>query len=228
MLDPSHAMKLVRNIFSNNEILYDAAGSPIKWNYIKNLLKFKEQHNFDMIHKITYEHINWKNKCMRVSLAVQTLSASTANAIEFLMNQGYAQFKDAGPTIKFIRTFNRLFDIFNTTINSKDSSENIFKRRISVENAAGIFSFFDEAIACIKGLQIRAKSGARLTPLCSSSSKTGFQGWIVNMQTLKAIYDKLIVRDELITHIPTHTLSQDHLEQFFGAVRSLLGNFFKI
>lgn len=50
------------------------------------------------------------------------------------------------------------------------------------------------------------------------------------MQSLKAIYENLrdglmVVRDGLITHIPTHTLSQDHLEQFFGAVRSLLGNF---
>lgn len=97
---------------------------------------------------------------MRVRLVVQTFSASTANAIEFLMNQGYPQFKDAGPTIKFIRTFNRLFDIFNTTINSKDSSENLFKRRLSAENAADIFSFFDEAIAYIKGLKIRAKTGA--------------------------------------------------------------------
>lgn len=225
LLDPSHAIKLIRNNLSNKGIFYDAENNPIKWSYIENLFKFKQAGNFDLMHKITQEHINWKNKCMRVKIAVETISTSTADALEFLMKQGHSEFKGAGPTIKFIRQFDRLFDIFNTTIHSKDSSENPFKRRLSAENAADIFSFIDEAIDYIKSLQIRANVGARLTPLCSSLNKTGFQGWIINMQSLKALYEKLVVQDALITHIPTHTMSQDHLEQFFGAIRSLLGNF---
>lgn len=228
ILDPSHAIKLVRNNLSNKGILYDAENKPIKWIYIEYLLKFKQKGIFDTIHKITQEHINWKNKPMCVRLTVETFSASTANAIEYFMKQGYPEFKGAGPTIKFIRMFDCLFDIINTTIDSKDSSENPFKQRLSTDNAADIFSLFDEAIAYIKELQIRASVGARLTPLCSSLCKTGFQGWIINMHTLRALYDKLIVQDAFISHIPTHTMSQDHLEQFFGAIRSLLGIFFKL
>ena len=51
---------------------------------------------------------------MNVRIAAQTLSSSVADALEYLMNTGDVFFKDAGPTIKFIRVVDRLFDQLNS------------------------------------------------------------------------------------------------------------------
>ena len=49
---------------------------------------------------------------MTVNLAVQTLSSSVANALEFLKDDlKLPEFKGCGPTIQFIRKIDRVFDI---------------------------------------------------------------------------------------------------------------------
>jgi len=49
---------------------------------------------------------------MSVSLAVQVLSSSIADALQFLQSYNN-DFKNATATIEFIRIFDRLFDIMN-------------------------------------------------------------------------------------------------------------------
>lgn len=56
---------------------------------------------------------------MKVILAIQTLSHSTASAMEFLMEKGYKAFEGAKPTIEYIRMCADIFDVFN----SKKSSQ---------------------------------------------------------------------------------------------------------
>ena len=52
---------------------------------------------------------------MNVQLAAQTLSSSVADAIEFLdVSVKLPEFKGSQPTITFIRTIDRLFDILNS------------------------------------------------------------------------------------------------------------------
>ena len=51
---------------------------------------------------------------MNVRLAAQTLSSSVADAIEFMHNSGHPFFKDALPTVDFIRKIDRLFDLLNS------------------------------------------------------------------------------------------------------------------
>lgn len=220
IFDPSHMQKLVRNTLGSKEILYDAQKRPIKWIYLKRLVKFKNQHNFNSMHKLTQAHIDYQSKPMKVILAVQTLSASTANAIEFLMQQGYPEFKGAEETIEFIRVFDKLFDVFNSTSNS---SENPFKKKMSDENASRIFEMFDSATNYIKNLFIRNDSG-KLVPICNSMNKTGFQGYVINIQSLSSIYKEMLEEKNYIDSIATHKLSQDHLEVFFGKIRSLTGS----
>jgi hypothetical protein len=50
---------------------------------------------------------------MKVKTAAQTFSSSVADALQYLMNAKHPKFLDAQPTIKFIRNFNRMFDILN-------------------------------------------------------------------------------------------------------------------
>ena len=51
---------------------------------------------------------------MSVKLAAQTLSVSVADAIQFLSESKVDGFEGSEATVIFIRTINRLFEIFNT------------------------------------------------------------------------------------------------------------------
>lgn len=120
LLDPSHMMKMFRGAIGNKKIIYDAENKPIKWIYFERLVNFKERRNFHSMHKMTQAHIDFHKNAMKVILAIQTLSHRTADAIEYLMKQGYAQFKGAEPTITFIRMCANIFYVLNSTRKSQE------------------------------------------------------------------------------------------------------------
>lgn len=72
-------------------------------------------------------------------------------------------------------------------------------------------------------MQIKTEAG-RIVPVCTSLNKTGFQGSIVCMRSIINIYNEFVINKSLISHITTHALSQDHLEQVFGTIRSFNGS----
>lgn len=90
---------------------------------------------------------------MKVKLACETLSASTAASMEFLMDQGHAEFSGAAGTIQFIRKINDLFDVFNSTKNDV-GKDNPLKNQMSLRNAQTIFQLFIEGSEYLKGLEI--------------------------------------------------------------------------
>lgn len=101
IFDPSHDIKCVRGCLALKGVLYDSDGQPIKWNFFERLVRYKKQRNFgESIHKMTQAHIQWQSDPMKVKLAVETYSASTANAMEYLMNQGFSPFQGAAATIR--------------------------------------------------------------------------------------------------------------------------------
>lgn len=119
ILDPSHMIKMARGAIGNKKILYDAEKKPIKWVYFERLVNFKDRRNFQAMHKLTQAHIDFHTSPMKVILAIQTLSHRTADAMEFLLQQGYTQFKGAEPTIKYIRMWADIFSVFNSTKSSQ-------------------------------------------------------------------------------------------------------------
>lgn len=222
IFDPSHVIKLIRGILAKLKVLYDSQGNKIKWEYFVHLVRFKDKRNLGSVHKMNAAHIGWSSNPMKVRLAVETLSASTANAMEFLMNQNYPEFVGAEHTIRFTKIINNVFDVSNSTVSS-ESKENMLKRPMSANNLRIIINLFDEAIPYIRGLQYRSEKSRKLLPLCTSSDKTGFQGCIVNMSSFMDIYNSLSEQN-YITRLTTHSLSQDHLENFFGKMRLLNGS----
>lgn len=223
IFDPSHCIKLVRGSLSNKGVLYNSENKPIKWEYFKQLMKFNTNRNFaGPIHKLTKSHIDWHSNEMNVRLAVETLSGTTANAFEFLMNEGHSQFIGAEYTIQFTRIMNDAFDISNSTHKSL-AKANVLKRPWNVENIGQIHEMRVKIIQYLKGLQFRNDKG-KLMPLCTSMVKTGFQGFVINMNSFSKIYSDLVETKKLLHYLTIHTLSQDHLEQFFGDMRSLNGS----
>lgn len=217
--DNCHMLKLIRNTLGRKKILFDATGAAIKWEFFEKLVEFKKTHGFQMTHKLNQTHLNWKKQPMKVDLAVQTLSASTANSMEYLMKADFDEFSEAEPTIKFITIFNNMFDIFNT---KSKRSPNEFKNAVSADNKEAIFKYLEYANKYIRGLMIEKDKGGQIN-IVNSKNRTGFVGFIVNSESLKNIYSRFVEKDKIMTDIETFRLSQDPLELFFGKVRSLNG-----
>lgn len=102
MYDASHMLKLIRNTLGSVGTLF-VDGEKIEWKYFVDLVNISKQQDFGLTHKMNKRHIDWINRMMHVRTAVETLSASTANSMEFLMKNGVSEFKDAAATIKFVR-----------------------------------------------------------------------------------------------------------------------------
>lgn len=240
ILDPCHMEKLVRNRWDACQVFFDRDGRRIEWKFIVELFKFSNENDF-RTHKLTRKHIEWKRIAMNVRLAAETFSESVASSIEFLMNQGVPEFQGADATVSFIRRMNTLFDIFNSRYSH---DKNIFKRRLSAENKRVIFDFFEETTNFFKALKVeqvfykkvksnessqrigtkqKVVSKVEMLPILHTRHKTGFRGFIIDMASLKAMFQKYIEEEHSIESIPTYNLLQDVLEMMFGRIRACGG-----
>lgn len=218
ILDPSHMIKLARNLIGNKKVLIDEADLKIEWTFFESLEKMRAEKEFTHMHKLTKRHIDFKNVKMNVRIASQTLSDSVANSMECLMNQGYTDFSGSSPTIKYIRHINKCFDIMNST---GTENENMFKNSISPENKTEIFSFFREISEYLK--RIKLSDGKTVV---YSPNRAAFRGFIINAMNFKLIYEECVdtVYTSSLDCLKTYKFSQDHLESFFGRIRAVCGS----
>ena len=116
---------------------------------------------------------------MNVKLAAQMLSNFIATALEFCEENNIPAFEHSAPTIKFIRIINRVFDV----LNSRSLISYSFKKPLCQENAKSVYAQLDADFEYIKTLQC-PKSSKLLT---ETSRKTGFQGFLINIISVKKI-----------------------------------------
>lgn len=217
--DICHNEKLIRGQLDKKKILIDQNGDEVKWSYIQNLVRYTKEMEFIGTHKLKQAHLDWRRRPMNVRIAIETLSKSTANSIEFLRLKNYPEFIDAEPTENFIRLFDTLFDIYNTKIHH--SNENLFKNALDVKNKDAIYALFSKATDYIKELKLNRNE--RIKKICETNAKTGFVGFVINMYSLKLIYTEFVENLKLLEFIPTYYLNQDAVEMFFGKIRALGG-----
>lgn len=173
--DAPHMLKLVRNTIGSKKHLMDGAGNDIKWSTWEKLVEFGKSNNFGLTHKLNRTHIQWGRNIMNVALAVQTLSASFARSIEILMNAKIPGFEKVDGEIRFAKTFNDLFDIFNTK-SDKSDNPNVLKRALCPQNREQIFKFFDDTIEYIKNLKLVDADSGEIKPILGSRNQAGFRG----------------------------------------------------
>lgn len=198
MCDMPHLLKNIRRTLAIYGYLIDKDGGRIDWKIFKDLVELRTSEGFNFTHKMTSSHINWVPKKMKVDIAMQTFSQSTADSMRYLMQQGHPKFIKAGPTIRFTEMLNNLVDIFNTKhkqkVLSEPQNENLFKEPIHRGNKHIIYDFFETAIEYLKGMQIVTDTGARRS-LIRSPQNAGFKGFIINMYSLRRIVDTYVEKD---------------------------------
>lgn len=83
VFDACHLVKLVRNCLATLGIIYHD-DEPISWSYIAKLNDIQQKDNLNLANKLKAKHIQWQKHKMNVKVAVQALSSSVADAIDFL------------------------------------------------------------------------------------------------------------------------------------------------
>ena len=212
-LDVCHMLKLIRNTLGDQKVFVDGDGNKICWEYIIELQKLQDEEGLRLGNKLKEAHIKWWQQKMKVNLAAQTLSSSVADAIEYRTNTlKLPQFQGSEATVRFIRTFDHLFDV----LNSRNPCAKGYKAALRKSNKETWEAFLDETYHYI--LCLRDVSG---NLMYNTRRKTGFVGFMLAIKSIKQIFFDLVEKNNApMNYILTYKFSQDHLELFFGAIRS--------
>ncbi|KAM7311771.1 hypothetical protein ISCGN_008678 [Ixodes scapularis] len=150
---------------------------------------------------------------MKVNLAAQAISSSVADALEFCnIDLKDRTFADSEATVKLIRIFDKLFDMMN----SRNPVAKNFKAPLRMSTHHLWKPFFEEAASYILGLK-----DVTGLPLYLTRRKTAFLGFFMAIKSFEGLCEDLLGGQEpLMRYLLTYKCSQDHLELFFGAIRS--------
>lgn len=221
LLDAAHMLKLWRNIFGNPKLkIFDLDGNEISWRFVVKLHELQDREGLLAGNRVRKRHIYFENNKMKVRLAAQLLSTSTADALDYLnYDLKLAEFQNSEATVKFIRQADIVFDI----LNSKNFlAKKKINKPLSSANIHIVKSLCQQAKEYILGLQVASFEYGRWQPplsILNSVWKTGFLGFLCCMDSVLGLYSTWVETQHL-RFIPTYKLSQDHLETFFCAVRS--------
>ena len=217
VLDACHMLKLVRNCWASYGIIKDKNGGKINWQYVEQLHKLQESEGLRLANKLKAAHVHWQKAKMKVSLAAQTLSASVADALEFCNEElKLPQFSGCQPTVHFLRTIDRLFDL----LNSRNPLAKGYKSPLKPSNFRYWRPFLDEAKSYLIGL-----TDYHGTPMYKTKRKTAFIGLLCTIDSVIDIYNTFVATvNAPLKYLLTYKISQDHIEWFFGAIRASLGS----
>lgn len=217
ILDPSHMLKLVRGYFAYHQLYYK--NDKLKWDLVELLVEKQNMDNFELANKLSRSHIKFKAP-MNVSLAVQTISNSTADAIEQLSEDGYEDFIGSESTVKFMRLQNDVYDTMNYA-NDKPT-DNLFKKPLCGSNIDDIRELYETHKKFINHITVEDPKTLRKKPILKSRINTGFLGFLTNMKSTVGIFTDYVDNGPL-EMFQAFQYSQDHIETYFSLVRGSLG-----
>lgn len=213
MLDACHMLKLCRNTLADKKVIISGNGKKIEFRFIESLLELQTKEGLKLSNKLSQCHVFYRNKKMNVKIAAQLLSASVANALEFLNKSNDSKFFGCEETVTFIRIIDRLFDYFN----SRDPWGKHFKEPIKKSNIDKNTAFLLSSYEYLKGLKVDGIS------ILDHARKTFVLGFLTNINSIKILTNRLI-NDLNFKYILTYKFSQDHIELLFSCIRARGGN----
>ena len=214
--DPSHMLKLGRNALAELKVLIDPDGKKIEWKYIQLLHDVQIIEGMKFGNKLSSLHVHYQRHKMNVRIAAQTLSSSVADAIEFMHTTKHPFFKDALPTVNFIRKIDRLFDL----LNSKNPHGTGFKAPMRTLNKCLTDHIIDSSSNYLANL-----TDEHGLSILSHRRKTFAVGLITAANSVKKLSESLLTRkNNPYSYFRTYRASQDHIELLFNCIRGKLGS----
>jgi len=147
---------------------------------------------------------------MKVNLAAQLLSASTASALEYLRSNQYDGFEDSLGTEIFITHIDRLFDI----LNARSVFAKGFKAPICLSNIQAKLAALRDTHQFL--ITLSDSNGKRVT---ETKRRMCILGFIATIDSIIFLAERLLKTENGINgvqlrYLLTHKLSQDHVEMF--------------
>lgn len=204
--DAPHLLKLIRNNFLDHGFVLDN-GQYVLSQCVQQLIAHSRS-DIKVTHRLSSKHINVKGPHrMKVKLAAQLLSETTAKTLRYFGRKGYLS-KDWDATSDFILLADSWFDAFNSRLSyDKKESRNAYGTDLPRQNQ--ILSKMENTVRAMK--------------VCGANRVYQFQkGLLVSSQSLPKLYQMLNERYN-IKYILTSRLNQDSLEHLFGSLRKLGG-----
>jgi len=223
--DPCHCLKLCRNYFAlKGPLFYE--NEKIDWNFIKLLNEKQQNEALHCACKIRNRHVYFCNEKMKVFLAAQVLSNSTAIALQFLeFHLQDPLFTNASTTATFCKNMNDIFDLLN--IRNK-FCKTPGRSGISKNSLLELKNKIDYFISYIQKLEFFDKTsktnlqGSKKFVTNHSSVCTGFVGFIISLQNIYNLASYLL-NNNYIEYFLSYKISQDHIEMFFSLIRRMNG-----
>lgn len=212
-LDPPHMLKLCRNTFAELRVLKSDDGV-IDYKYIEQLIAYQDKLGLRLGNKLGKKHLDWRNMKMKVQLAAQLLSSSVADALTYLIEID-ENFKEALPTVIFIRHIDKLFDI----LNSHSPYGKYSKSPITRSNIKAKEKTLEEIIQYLYKLRL---SNDQL--VCESRRKCFILGFAAASHSLITLSKRLFEEIAEVKYMLAYKLGQDHLETLFSKIRSKNGH----
>ena len=145
---------------------------------------------------------------MKVKLASQTFSSSTAAAFQFLQQKiKHEKFINCTDTIVFVRNIDQLFYF----LNFRHPASSGLKSSIRLSN-------FEKTKAVVLKIcnYLLSSKDPDMYPLSQYRRKTFLIGFVSLAKSILLIAEELLFRsDNPYKYLLTYKLSQDHLEMFF-------------
>jgi len=240
--DPPHLLKNVKNNIKKGSLgllQEDGKDKIINWQHIINFYIKDSSNILRVAPKLTDKHIFGKSVTnMSVPLAAQILSRTVAAGIDQAIATGDLP-PEASHTARFCRLFNDLFDSCNSKLPKKspvndgsfpksgirdfvppidDEGREVTRRplKLPVSKDSLHHSLWDEAATFIKNLSfVREFTGEVYRPPC-------LVGWELTISAFKMLWAEM--EAEGCEKMPTGTINQDFVENFFSQVRYKNGN----
>lgn len=185
-------------------------GQKANWKHIEALHKLQAREGLRCGNQLTSSHVNFESQIMKVSLAVQTLSASVADSIKYCREILHLpQFRDSEGTESLIRMVDRLFDLLNVSSVSGSG----WKKPINMQNYGSVKNFLSQTRSTLMTMRNQQR-----TLMIRHLRKTSFVGFCINIDSLEQLIDDFILTRQW-EYLLTYKFSQDHLELLFSCIR---------
>jgi len=218
IFDPCHMMKLARNTLNEYQIIVVPGLGKAKWQHVEFLHSKQNVEGLTLANKLTEAHLKFKTQKMKVRLAVQVFSSSTARALEYLRLSGCPEFKDSLPTEVLLSKLDKLFDI----LNSRSCYGKGYKAAITYANMSMRLAFLRECKEFL--LQLQDSTGQLLV---NTKRRTFVVGLCVTIDSVVYLTEQLLagcgINDVKLKYLATYKLSQDQIETLFSVIRRLGG-----
>lgn len=193
--DPCHMLKNARNAFGDYKVFINSEGKRIEWQILEKLVILQENEELHLGNKLRKADIFFQNQKMKVRLAVQLLSKSVADALDFCSKElKLKQFENSEATSECIRLFNDIFDV----LNSRKLTDFGYQKALCKANFNELKILIDKSINYIKGLMQLDKEGQPGKTLITSQRKTGFLCMIACLNNIQIIHERFTASDMLL------------------------------